>query len=32
MKPSSVGAVSWKPLKSIEAMVVAVRLSGGLSQ
>lgn len=32
MKPSRVGAASPKPLKSMEATVVAVRLSGGLSQ
>ena len=31
-KPSRLGAVSWNPLKSIEARVVAVRLLGGLSQ
>lgn len=32
MKPSRDGAARWKPLKSMEATVVAVRLSGGLSQ
>lgn len=32
MKPSSVGARRWYPLKSIEANAIALRLSGGLLQ